>query len=60
MYLNLEGGFVMVEKKKITISLPVETTETLDELAKKFGMTKSGLINFLVNQVAEKGTIYGG
>lgn len=49
---------ILVEKKKVTLSLPVTTVEKLDELAKKFGMTKSGLINFLINQVAEKGTIY--
>ncbi|WP_325168974.1 MULTISPECIES: ribbon-helix-helix domain-containing protein [Bacilli] len=49
----------MVEKKKVTLSLPVETNDKLEELAKKYGMTKSGLINFLVNQASEKGTIYG-
>lgn len=48
----------MVEKKKITLSIPVETDEKLNVLAVKFGMTKSGLVNFLINQVDEVGTIY--
>lgn len=45
-------------KKKVTLSLPVETNKKLEEMSKKFGMTKSGLVNFLINQVAESGTIY--
>ena len=49
---------VEVEKKKITLSIPVETNGKLEELAQKHGMTKSVLVNFLVNQVAEAGTIY--
>ena len=32
------------EKKKITLSIPVETNNTLEEMARKHGMTKSGLI----------------
>ena len=49
----------MVEiEKKITLSIPVETNGKLEELSKKYGMTKSGLVNFLINQVAEAGTIY--
>lgn len=46
------------KEKKITLSIPVETNGKLEELAQKYGMTKSGLVNFLVNQVAEAGTIY--
>lgn len=46
------------EKKKVTLSLPVETIKKLDEISKKYGMTKSGLVNYLINQVNEKGTIY--
>jgi len=49
---------VGIEKKKVTLSLPKETNEKLDELCKKFGMTKSGLVNFLINQLAESGSIY--
>ena len=42
------------EKKKVTLSLPVETIKKLDEISKKYGMTKSGLVNHLINQVNEK------
>lgn len=49
---------VEIEKKKITLSIPVETNRKLEEMAEKYGMTKSGLVNFLINQVAEAGTIY--
>ena len=49
---------VEVEKKKITLSIPVETNGKLEEIAQKYGMTKSVLVNFLVNQVAEAGTIF--
>lgn len=49
---------VEVEKKKITLSIPIETNYKLESLAKKYGMTKSGLVNMLINQVAEAGTIY--
>lgn len=49
---------VDIEKKKITLSIPVETNGKLEELAKKYGMTKSGLVNLLITQVAEAGSIY--
>lgn len=45
-------------KKRISLSLPVETNTKLENLAKKYGMTKSGLVNFLINQTEEAGTIY--
>ena len=44
------------EKKKVTLSLPVETIKKLEEISN--GMSKSGLVNLLINQVSEKGTIY--
>lgn len=47
-----------LEKKKVMLSLPIETNTKLEELAKRFGMTKSGLVNFLINQTEEIGTIY--
>lgn len=47
-----------VKKKAITLSLPIETVEKLDILANKYGMTKSGLVNFLINQLDEKGTLF--
>lgn len=47
-----------LEKKKVMLSLPVETNLKLEALSKKFGMTKSGLVNYLINQTEEIGTIY--
>lgn len=47
-----------IKKKKITLSLPVVTNEKLEEIAQKYGMTKSGLVNLLVNQADENGSIY--
>lgn len=49
---------VDVKKKNITLSLPIETNEKLEKLAQKYGMTKSGLVNLLINQADEAGTIY--
>lgn len=46
------------EKKKITLSVPKVTDEKLEMLAKKYGMTKSGLVNFLINKLEEEGTLY--
>lgn len=47
-----------IKKKKVLLSLPVETDKKLEDLATYFGMTKSGLVNFLINQTNERGTIY--
>lgn len=47
-----------IEKKKITLSIPVETDDKLELLAQRFGLTKSGLVNYLINQTHERGTIY--
>lgn len=47
-----------IEKKKILLSLPIETNEKLESLSKKYGTTKSGLVNFLINQSDELGTIF--
>lgn len=44
-----------IEKKAVTLSLPVETNEKLSEIAAKYNMTKSGLVNFWVNQTEAKG-----
>lgn len=49
---------VDVEKKKITLSIPVKTNDELENLAAKYGMTKSGVVNLLITQVAEAGSIY--
>ena len=68
--INLESRYKLIseggnkdeynfrKKKKVMLSLPVETNTKLEELAKRFGMTKSGLVNFLINQTEEIGTIY--
>lgn len=43
------------KKKNITLSVTKDTDEKISEMSKKFGMTKSGLITFLVQQANEKG-----
>lgn len=45
-------------KKKVTLSLPVESNDKLEKMAQKYGMTKSGLVTFLINQADDKGTIF--
>ena len=47
-----------IEKKSVTLSLPIKTVEKLGVLANEYGMTKSGLVNFLINQLDDKGTIF--
>lgn len=44
------------KKVHVTLSLPEQTNNDLDELATGFGMTKSGLINFLINKTKASGT----
>lgn len=41
-------------KVHVNLSLTKQTSEDLDKLAKKYSMTKSGLVNFFVNQAKEK------
>lgn len=43
------------KKKNITLSVTKDTDEKISEMSKKYGMTKSGLITFLVQQANEKG-----
>lgn len=43
------------KKVHVTLSLPEQTNNDLDELATGFGMTKSGLINFLINKTKVSG-----
>lgn len=40
-------------KIKVTLSIPEDTNEKLQELAKLNGMTKSGLVNFFDKQIRE-------
>ena len=49
---------VHVKKRPVTLSLPIEANEKLDKLAEKYGMTKSGLVNYLINRTSEEGTIF--
>lgn len=47
-----------VEKEKLTLSLNVGTKSDLSELAKKYGMTMSGLIHFLVQRLKEREDLF--
>jgi hypothetical protein len=48
-----------MDKKKITLSVPTSVDDNLSKIAKQNGMTKSGLVTFLVNQLAEQdGNLY--
>ena len=57
---RIEVHFVVeVEKKKVTLSLPVESSnDKLEKMAQKYGMTKSGLVTFLINQADDKGDYF--
>lgn len=46
---------ITIEKKRVTLSLPTETDDKLELLAKENGMTKSGLVNYLINKTVEAG-----
>lgn len=52
-------GTVM-EKVRVTLSLSADTKENLEKFAKQNGMTKSGLVSFLINQLDKtaKGDIF--
>lgn len=43
------------KKKNVTLSVTEDTDKKINEMSKKYGMTKSGLITFLVHQASEKG-----
>lgn len=43
------------KKKKITLSVTENTDKKISELAKKYGMTKSGLVTILVQKATENG-----
>ena len=45
-------------KKKVTLSLPVETIKKLEEISKNMVCQNQDWLTFLINQVSEKGTIY--
>lgn len=48
----------MTEKKNITLSVDKNVDEKITVLSKKFGMTRSGLITFLINKLEVEGSIY--
>ena len=50
--------WLKLRRKKVTLSLPVESNDKLEKMAQKYGMTKSGLVTFLINQADDKGTIF--
>jgi len=48
-----------VKKIHVNLSLPVGTNSKLEEIAVEHNMTKSGLVNFWVNQaLANNGNIF--
>jgi hypothetical protein len=46
--------------KRVTLSLSADTKENLEKFAKQNGMTQSGLVSFLINQLDKtaKGDIF--
>lgn len=46
------------EKIRVTLSLPAKTNDDLNELSKKYGMTKSGLVHFLLQRLKERGDLF--
>lgn len=47
-----------IEKTKVMLSLPIETNQKLAQLANVYGMTKSGLVNLLVQKLEQEGKIF--
>lgn len=43
------------KKKNVTLSVTEDTDKKIAEMSKKYGMTKSGLVTFLIHQANEKG-----
>jgi len=60
LYVKKKDGAKMekVKKEKITLSLSKETKKDLDELSKQYGMTKSGLVNFLIQRLKEREDLF--
>ena len=44
-----------LEKKNVTLSLPIEAIDLLDNLSVQYGMTKSGLVNILLQKAEKEG-----
>lgn len=47
-----------VEKKKVMLSLPVETNTKLEKLARENGLTKSALVTVLIQKLNQEGQIF--
>lgn len=57
-WYGIMEAVVKVKKEKMTLSLTEETKNDLNELAKKYGMTKSGLVHFLVQRLKEREDLF--
>lgn len=49
--MRLEG--INMKKVHVNLSLSEETNRDLTDLAKKYNMSKSGLVNFFINQAKQ-------
>lgn len=45
-------------KKRITLSIPNSSADVIENLAEKYGMTKSGVVTVLVKEAEEAGTLF--
>lgn len=59
MYKVCTWGFIVVseDKKRVTVSLPKDTLDLLDSLAKKNGLTRSGVINIMTRKFGDLGKL---
>lgn len=48
---------VSEDKKRVTVSLPKDTLNLLDSLAKKNGLTRSGVINIMTRKFSDLGKL---
>lgn len=53
---NRDG--MKLKKEPITLSLPIISKKDLELLAVKYGMTKSGLVHFLIQKLKEQDDLY--
>lgn len=53
-----ETRMTNVEKKKVMLSLPVETNTKLEELARENGLSKSALVTVLIQKLKQEGQIF--
>ena len=48
----------MSDKTRVTLSLPKEVNDTIKKYADLYGLTKSGLVTILVNQLVANGELF--